>query len=65
MPWIDHPARQEGPASVMDWLRWHVSQWMLRRGAELEHRALYPADVECTDCGQWMRPGGQCDHIPF
>lgn len=65
MPWIDHPARQDGPASIIDWIRYHLSQWMQSKGRDMEHRALYPADVECPDCGEWMRPGASCDHIPF
>lgn len=69
MPWIDHPARQDGPASIADWLRYRIGAWMQFRGADLEHRALYPNDVICPECGNWMRPGDQpgggCDHIPF
>lgn len=65
MPWIDHPARQGEKATVADWLRWHVSQWMLRVGVDMEHRALYPDETPCPDCGQWVRPGHECDHIPF
>lgn len=65
MPWIDHPARQDGPASVIDWLRYNVGAWMQRKGANLEHRALYPNDFECPECGNWTNDGSQCDHIPF
>ncbi len=65
MPYIPHPARQGHNASVADWLRFHIGEWMQRRGADLEHRALYPADVKCPECGQWCRPGFHCDHIPF
>lgn len=65
MPWIDHPARQDGPASGADWLRYKVGTWMQSVGAELERRALYPADVRCPDCGAWNRPDYHCDHIPF
>jgi hypothetical protein len=62
--WINHPAREDR-ASVRDWLRWHISQWMLRVGADLEHRALYPNDANCPECGHWRQPGERCDHIPF
>jgi hypothetical protein len=65
MPWIDHPARQYGPASVMDWLRYKLGMWMEDKGRDLQHQALYPADVRCPDCGAWVGPGQPCDHIPF
>lgn len=65
MPLIDHPARQDGPASIIEWVRYRLGTWMQRVGARLEYRALYPNEVECPDCGQWMRPGSTCDHIPF
>ena len=55
MPHISHPARQGDNPSLADWLRFHVGTWMQRKGTEMEHRALYPADVRCPDCGQWMR----------
>lgn len=65
MPWIDHPARQDGPASVADWIRYKFGMWMQEAGADLEHRALYPADQKCPVCHCWMTPGFPCDHIPF
>lgn len=65
MPYINHPARQGETASVMDWLRFTLGEWMQRKGAKLEYRALYPNDVECPECGQMCRPGYECDHIPF
>jgi hypothetical protein len=65
MPYIAHPARQGDTASIFDWLRFHIGTWMQRKGADLEYRALYPNDTHCTECGQWVHPGQQCDHIPF
>lgn len=65
MPWIDHPARQDGPASFLDWLRYRVGIWMQDKGHDLEHRALHPKDIPCPDCGAWMSPGSNCDHLPF
>ena len=65
MPWIEHPARQGDNASIADWLRFHIGMWMQRKGADLEHRALYPNDTECPECGQRVHPGQECDHIPF
>lgn len=65
MPCIPHPARQGEAASVFDWLRFHLGTWMQRKGSDLEYRSLYPNDVECPECGQWVHPGQECDHIPF
>lgn len=65
MPWIDHPARQDGPASLVDWLRYHLGIWMQDKGRDLEHQALYPNDRRCPTCGAWGRPGIDCDHLPF
>lgn len=65
MPYIDHPARQGETASVIDWLRYHVGCWMQRIGADLEDRALHPNYIRCPECGQRVRPGYPCDHIPF
>lgn len=65
MPWIDHPARQDGPASILDWLRYHIGLWMQHRGRELERRALHPTDVRCPECGAWVSPRNSCDHLPF
>jgi len=65
MPYIDHPARQGDNASIADWLRYHIGTWMQETGTRLEYRALYPNNVRCQECGQYMRPGDQCDHIPF
>lgn len=65
MPWIDHPARQDGPASLLDWLRYHLGTWMQTAGADLEHRALHPTDYRCPECRGWVTPGHECDHLPF
>lgn len=66
MPWIDHPARQDGPASVIDWLRYHIGCWMQQRGADLEFRGLHPDARRCPECKMWVTPPGfTCDHIPF
>lgn len=63
--WIDHPARQGERATLLEWLRFHIGIWMQHIGADWERRALYPNDVRCPECGQWGRPGIDCDHIPF
>jgi hypothetical protein len=65
MPWIDHPARQGDNASIVDWLRYRIGMWMQERGAYMEHRALYPSDRICPECGAWHRPDFECDGIPF
>ena len=65
MPWIDHPARQGEQASIADWFRYRLGTWMQIRGATLERRALYPNDQRCPECGDWVSPGYECDHIPF
>lgn len=65
MPWIDHPARQDGPASVTDWLRYKLGTWMQDKGRDWEEMALNPDGKRCPDCGAWNRPGYHCDHIPF
>jgi hypothetical protein len=65
MPWINHPARQDGPASLLDWLRYRLGTWMQRVGTDLEHRALHPNDTLCPECGHWISKGYPCDHIPF
>lgn len=65
MPYISHPARQGDNPSILDWLRYHVGMWMQERGAILEHRALYPNDIHCRECGRWHRPDFECDGIPF
>jgi hypothetical protein len=65
MPWIDHPAREDGNASLADWLRYRIGTWMQSKGAQIEYRALYPNDTRCPECGAWVHPGDECDHIPF
>lgn len=65
MPWIDHPARQGERVNILDWLRYYVGIWMQRKGSDLEYRALYPHHVHCSECGQWILPNEECDHIPF
>lgn len=64
-PWIDHPARQDGPVSLMDWIRYKIGLWMQDTGAQLEYRALYPGDTRCPECRGWVSRGNPCDHIPF
>lgn len=44
MPWIDHPATQNGPVSLWRWIKYHVADWMLRKGNRWEREALYPHD---------------------
>lgn len=66
MPWIEHPATQDGPVSLWRWLKYHVGVWMQRRGNDLEDGALHPDRLICPDCGQRIPYSGwQCDHIPF
>lgn len=42
MPWIHHPATQDGPVSLWRWLRYHVGDWLYTRGNRMMNRALYP-----------------------
>jgi hypothetical protein len=42
MPWIHHPATQDGPVSVGRWLKFHIGSWMWRVGRRLECQALHP-----------------------
>lgn len=65
MPWIKHPATQDGPVSVVRWLKYHVGEWMRETGARWSDDALSPYCKICPDCGQRMREGDYCDHIPF
>jgi hypothetical protein len=65
MPYINHPARQGDKASIADWLRFHIGTWMQERGAYFQHRALYPNDICCRECGGWHRKDFECDGIPF
>jgi len=65
MPHISHPARQDDTPSVADWLRYHIGIWMQERGADLEHRALYPNDIRCHECGGRHHRDFKCDGIPF
>lgn len=62
---IPHPARQGDDISLADWLRYHIGSWMQERGFALEHRALYPKDRLCKECGAWHSPDFECDGIPF
>lgn len=62
---IPDPARQGDDISLADWLRFHIGAWMKRKGADLEHRALYPEDIYCNECGCMHRPDFECDGIPF
>lgn len=64
MPWINHPACQEGPVSLIRWLRYYVGEWMAAKGSSMSDRALFPN--RCPECGAAMRDGCDfCDHIPF
>lgn len=65
MPWIEHPATQDGPVSLLRWLKFHLGEWMQRKGNGFVEQALYPERTYCSDCGQPIRPGQVCDHIPF
>lgn len=65
MPWIEHPATQDGPVSLRRWIMYHVGIWMADKGRDWEDRALFPERSICQDCGQRTRPGETCDHIPF
>lgn len=62
---IPHPARQGDTISLADWLRFHIGTWMMDRGAYLEHRALYPDEKRCKECGGWHSDDYECDGIPF
>ena len=63
MPWIHHPATQDGPVSVWRWLKYQVGSWLMEKGDNMVDRALYPK--RCPECGGAMPRIGECDHIPF
>lgn len=42
MPRINHPATQDGPVSVWRWFKFHLADWMIRKGYRWERQALYP-----------------------
>ncbi len=42
MPWIDHPATQNGPVSWWRWLKYHVGEWMENKGRRWSFDALHP-----------------------
>lgn len=65
MPWIEHPECQGAPVSVIRWLRYYIGVRMQEVGRDWEDRALYPKRERCRECGQWVRPGDECDHLPF
>lgn len=65
MPWIEHPATQDGPVSLWRWLKYHVGIWMIQMGQAWEDEALHPERVYCPECGHRITPGVECDHIPF
>ena len=41
MLWINHPAADGQPVSVLRWLAFQLSQWLYYRSRLLEHWALY------------------------
>lgn len=41
MPWIHHPATQDGPVSVRRWLLYHIGTYLYEWGMRLEYRALH------------------------
>lgn len=49
MPWIHHPATQDGPVSVWRWIKFHVGVWLSRFGATLEYDALHPGKRDEDD----------------
>lgn len=65
MPWIKHPATQDGPVSLLRWLKYHIGSWMQEVGYRWEDNALFPDKEICQECGQRKRVGEICDHIPF
>lgn len=64
MPWIHHPACQDGPVSVGRWLRYRLSEWLGDWSRRLEHAALHP---NCEDCGRPRNRGdhSKCEQLPF
>lgn len=42
MPWIDHPACQDGPVSWARYLKWRLSEWLYGWSRRLEWEALHP-----------------------
>lgn len=45
MPWIHHPACQDGPVSIRRWLAWHVCEWLFGWARYLEAYALDDDDL--------------------
>ena len=41
MPWINHPATQDGPVSVQRWLAFKIGEWLGYWARRLEHYGLY------------------------
>jgi hypothetical protein len=46
MPWIHHPACQDGPVSVWRWLKFQLSDIFGSWSRTLERQALYPHDKD-------------------
>jgi hypothetical protein len=51
MPWIHHPATQDGPVSVWRWLKYQIGSRLSDLGGRWEMDALHP--------------GWRDDEIPF
>lgn len=66
MPWIHHPATQDGPVSIVRWLKYHIGWRLWELGHRLEDEALHP-DRKCDGCGELRRKGDHrhCDDLPF
>lgn len=62
--WIAHPAADHSPVSLLRWVKWHLSQWMIDKGRNLEYAALYP---NCDGCGEPRSRGdhSKCLETPF
>lgn len=63
MPWIEHPATQDGPVSLFRWLKFKIGDRLEEIGRRWADEALYPN--RCPECGAAMPRRGECDHIPF
>lgn len=63
MPWINHPS-QSMPTSLWSWLKFHVAEWMTKKGAKWSEEALYPNCKRCPECGYLIHDQHH-DCIPF
>lgn len=64
MPWINHPACQDGPVTYRRYWKYVASDFLNRWARHLEYEALHP---NCQDCGKPRKKGdhSNCLEVPF